>query len=905
MLVDSDTIWTDGTLPELVKPFADAAVGGVDHPAAHPRARAVAGSPAGPTGWRTPGRSTRCPRSPCSARSAACRDARSRSAGDILVRVMDEFMTQKFLGVFLEVSDDRTLTNLTLKEGYRTVYQYTSLVYTDAPLQVKKLAKQQLRWARGSQYNTLRMLPWMLGHAPVLAIFFLADIVLPFLLFGTIAGWIYRAVTGTGINLYQAILETYTGLSGWVWVVALDDRLVRAVDGDPADPAPAREAVRLLPAARLHHRLDVLPHADPAARASCAWRTPAAGARAPAPTPAAASDDLIAELETRPTAPADVVDRAPRACVPTQRRRRTPTAPSDRAAGAPPARRRAAAPDRGPAAAPPAQPAGRDPVRDRARHLRPGGARLCLSTPEPALVVPRHPPVARTRIAAAGVALALVAVTAGVWLSPSVAVTDVAPEGQRRARSRLARRERGARATPSTRARTRSTRSSGSQAKAAAERKAAAESGKAKAAAEQAGRRGRGRAEGGGRARRGRRPRRGQGRRRAEPPRPPGQGAVRAAARGGPGRGRRRAAPGRAAQASAPQPAPRPGRQAAPAPPLVAALAARRSASFGLYTAAGAVQLGRARQRRREGRRATPTIVGYFQGWDEPFRADAVDAGLAAGHAAAAHLGVAAARRPRNDQADDPEYSLPTIIDGAFDAYLHQYARDIAALGPAAGHPPRPRDERQLVPVVARATGSGELAQRQQPRRLRADVAPRARHLRGRGRQRSTSSGSGRRTSSTTCPTARKTDARTCGSLYPGDEYVDWVGLSGYYRPPYKAGPDADLRLHVRPLASTSCGRSPDKPILLAEIGASEIGGNKPAWVADLFAGWPGRRTPTSSGSPGSTTPSPPSAAGERVTNDWRIDVPRGLARRRSSTGLHDPAAGIRPHPRPPPRSRR
>ena len=93
-------------------------------------------------------------------------------------------MTEQFLGVFLEVSDDRTLTNLTLKAGYRTVYQSTSLVYTDAPLQVKKMTKQQLRWARGSQYNTLRMLPWMLRHAPVLAFFFVGDIMLPFLLLG-------------------------------------------------------------------------------------------------------------------------------------------------------------------------------------------------------------------------------------------------------------------------------------------------------------------------------------------------------------------------------------------------------------------------------------------------------------------------------------------------------------------------------------------------------------------------------------------------------------------------------------------------------------------------------------------------------------------------------------------------
>lgn len=139
----------------------------------------------------------------------------------ILMRVMEKFMTEKFMGVFLEVSDDRTLTNLTLKEGYRTVYQYTSLVYTDAPLKVKKLFKQQLRWARGSQYNTLRMLPWMIGHAPILALFFVTDIILPFMLFGVIAGWVYRAFTGQGQNLYQGILHQYGFSTGFVYVAAL------------------------------------------------------------------------------------------------------------------------------------------------------------------------------------------------------------------------------------------------------------------------------------------------------------------------------------------------------------------------------------------------------------------------------------------------------------------------------------------------------------------------------------------------------------------------------------------------------------------------------------------------------------------------------------------------------------
>jgi hyaluronan synthase len=137
------------------------------------------------------------------------------------MRVMDKFMNERFLGVFLEVSDDRTLTNLTLKEGYRTVYQHTSLVYTDAPLKVKKLFKQQLRWARGSQYNTLRMLPWMLGHAPLLAFFFLSDILLPFILAGVIGGWIYRGLTGQGDNLYEGFLHAYGVQTGVLTVVGL------------------------------------------------------------------------------------------------------------------------------------------------------------------------------------------------------------------------------------------------------------------------------------------------------------------------------------------------------------------------------------------------------------------------------------------------------------------------------------------------------------------------------------------------------------------------------------------------------------------------------------------------------------------------------------------------------------
>ncbi len=220
VLVDSDTVWAPDALRELVKPFADATVGGVTT-----RQRILEPERSWVTRWADWLENTRALYS-MPAQSVlgqvGCLPGRTIAfRRNILMRVMGPFLTQRFLGVFLEVSDDRTLTNLTLREGYRTVYQYTSLVYTDAPRKIRKLYRQQLRWARGSQYNTLRMTPWMISHAPLLAVFFLADILLPFLLVGTLLGWVYRAVSGTGINLYQAILEQSVGHSGWAWVIVL------------------------------------------------------------------------------------------------------------------------------------------------------------------------------------------------------------------------------------------------------------------------------------------------------------------------------------------------------------------------------------------------------------------------------------------------------------------------------------------------------------------------------------------------------------------------------------------------------------------------------------------------------------------------------------------------------------
>ncbi|MFL6130098.1 MAG: glycosyltransferase [Mycobacteriales bacterium] len=204
VLVDSDTLWTPGTLGELVKPFADPTVGGVTS-----RQRIIEPDRSVLTRWADWLENVRNEYSMPAMSvlgTVGCLPGRTIAfRRSILLGCMDRFLTERFLGVFLEVSDDRALTNYTLMAGYKTVYQSTSLVYTDAPTSLRQLVRQQFRWACGSQYNTLRMLPWMLRETPVLALFCTADVVVPFVLVGSYLAWGVAVLRGRKTPLYDQV----------------------------------------------------------------------------------------------------------------------------------------------------------------------------------------------------------------------------------------------------------------------------------------------------------------------------------------------------------------------------------------------------------------------------------------------------------------------------------------------------------------------------------------------------------------------------------------------------------------------------------------------------------------------------------------------------------------------------
>ena len=70
-------------------------------------------------------------------------------------------------------------------------------------------------------------------------------------------------------------------------------------------------------------------------------------------------------------------------------------------------------------------------------------------------------------------------------------------------------------------------------------------------------------------------------------------------------------------------------------------------------------------------------------------------------------------------------------------------------------------------------------------------------------------------------------------SLYPGDDYVDWLGLSGYYGTGYFSGYksfDEIFNSTIEKLRTFS-----KRPLVITETGASDAKGRKAEWIKETF----------------------------------------------------------------------
>jgi hypothetical protein len=276
-----------------------------------------------------------------------------------------------------------------------------------------------------------------------------------------------------------------------------------------------------------------------------------------------------------------------------------------------------------------------------------------------------------------------------------------------------------------------------------------------------------------------------------------------------------------------------------------------------------------------------PSMVGYFGGWDEDFRADAVTRAWERDTVPMLTWESRPIGSP-NSQVEEPDYTLPLIlgdeasgVEGAFDDYLHKYAQDIVD----NGLPLAIRFDHEMNGVWypwAETTGSGASINGNNP----GDYVKVWQHVHDIFQEEGANDlviWVWAPNIVNNLPATHKTLEYT-QSLYPGDEYVDWMGLSGYLRPAYKPENnftfDYSFGSTLEQLRAIS-----DKPIILAEVGASETGGHKVAWINSLFDALAQPENSDIIGLAWFNLAVTSYTEGQLATNDWRIESrPESLA---------------------------
>lgn len=99
---------------------------------------------------------------------------------EAITPVIKTWLDQSFLGVKCTYGDDRSLTNLVLKNRWKAVYNEKAVVYTFVPTTFKKFNQQQLRWKKSWLRESVVVLSFIWKRNPFTAFLMIVDTVTPF-----------------------------------------------------------------------------------------------------------------------------------------------------------------------------------------------------------------------------------------------------------------------------------------------------------------------------------------------------------------------------------------------------------------------------------------------------------------------------------------------------------------------------------------------------------------------------------------------------------------------------------------------------------------------------------------------------------------------------------------------------
>jgi len=114
---------------------------------------------------------------------------------EVIEKIKDKWINQKFLGNNCTIGDDRNLTNLVLSIGLKSVFVSEALAETESPETLLKWLKQQLRWSRSFYREFFINLRWFHKNSPWLAFDLTYQAVFPFFLLSNMLTMLYLAAT--------------------------------------------------------------------------------------------------------------------------------------------------------------------------------------------------------------------------------------------------------------------------------------------------------------------------------------------------------------------------------------------------------------------------------------------------------------------------------------------------------------------------------------------------------------------------------------------------------------------------------------------------------------------------------------------------------------------------------------
>jgi len=168
-----------------------------------------------------------------------------------------------------------------------------------------------------------------------------------------------------------------------------------------------------------------------------------------------------------------------------------------------------------------------------------------------------------------------------------------------------------------------------------------------------------------------------------------------------------------------------------------------------------------------------------------------------------------------------PKYRLSRIIDGSFDPYVRSWARGIKGLDYTVAIRFAHEMNGYWYPWAEQANGNrrGEyvLAWRHVHDIFEAEGATNVVWI--------------------WSPNISYENSTPLIGLYPGDDYVDWIGFSGYYGTVGNESYKSFDELFAPSIAEVS--RFTRKPIVIAETGAADDAGRKAEWISQLFESLP------------------------------------------------------------------